>query len=220
VRGTKIDMKHKAFTNIIAHSTRVPEKTVSMFARNLKSAGLLTSGARGVNAPEMTVLDLTRMATALCATDRPSDAVEMLNRYRVARSTKSATIQAGKRDVEIPKGTDLEDLLSNLLDLPFSHLRKLNLCLFIHWNRLEAELLIGDTLIIFKAKLTDDEEDSQARGSFPGISTTRSLGSHELIEMALPFYLEKQDGTTWEDMTASGTAAKVAERHIFGVKDE
>jgi hypothetical protein len=39
--------------------------------------------------------------------------------------------------------------------------------------------------------------------------------------MALPFGLEQSEGATWEEMTAEeGRAAKVAARHIFGVKDE
>jgi len=214
-------MKHKAFTNIIAHSCRVPDKTVELFSRNLKEAGLLTSGARGVNAPEMTVLDLTRMIIAICGTDRPSDAVEVSNRYRVARSTKAETITIGQGKIEIPEGEELEDLLSNFLDLPFLALKALDLCLFIHWNRLEAEMLICDARITFKVALTDDERDGQWLGSFKGISTRRGLGSHELTQMSLPFYLEKEDGTTWEQMTAEkGGAAKVAARHIFGVKDE
>lgn len=213
-------MKHKAFTEIVAHSTRVPEKTVAMFGRNLKSAGLLTSGARGVNAPEMTVLDLTRMVIALCATDRPSDAVEMSNRYRSSRSANAATIKIAEREIEIPEGEELEGLLSNLLGLPFLALEKLNLCLFIHWNRLEAELLIQDARIVFKVDLTDEEKEAQFCGSFSGISTRRGLDTHELSEMAIAFYLEKEEGATWEEMRDTGNAAKVAARRIFGVKDE
>lgn len=207
-------MKHKAFTEIVAHTTRVPEKTVAMFGRNLKSAGLLTTGARGVNAPEMTVLDLTRILIALCATDRPADAVEATNRYRAARSANAVTIKIGDKEIEIPEGEELDDLLSNLLGLPFLALKMLNLCLFIYWNRLEAELLIEDARIVFKVDLTDEEKEAQRRGSFTGISTRRGLDSHELEEMSLPFYLEKEDGTTWEEMEATGSAAKVAARHI------
>jgi hypothetical protein len=208
-------MKHKAFTNIIAHSCRVPGKTVVLFARNLKEAGLLTTGARGVNAPEMTVLDLTRMVIALCATDRPSDAVEMSNRYRVARSIEAATITVGDRKIAIPAGEELEDFLSAMLGLPHLVLTDLGLGLFIHWNRLSAEVWICEAKITFKVELTKEETENQRYGTFAGITTTRGLASQELTEMAVPFYLEKEDGTTWEEMIASGTVSKVAARHIF-----
>ncbi len=214
-------MKHKAFTEIVANTTRVPEGTVAMFGRNLKSAGLLTTGARGVNAPEMTVLDLTRMLIALCATDRPADAVEVTNRYRVARCVKGCKIEVEGDEVgTVEEGDTLEEVLSGTLDLPFLVLSVLKPCFFIHWNRLEAELLIQDARIIFRVDLTDEEKEAQFRGSFSGISTRRGLDTHELSEMAVAFYLEKEEGTTWEEMKKTGSAAKVAARHIFGVKDE
>lgn len=214
-------MKHKAFTEIVAHTTRVPEGTVAMFGRNLKSAGLLTTGARGVNAPEMTVLDLTRILIALCATDRPADAVEATNRYRVARCVKGAKVEVQGEEIgTVEAGETLEEVLSGILDLPFIILRMLNPCFFIHWNRLEAELLIQDARIVFRVDLTDEEKEAQFCGSFSGISTRRGLDTHELSEMAIAFYLEKEEGTTWEEMKETGSAAKVAARHIFGVKDE
>ena len=214
-------MKHKAFTEIVAHTTRVPEGTVAMFGRNLKSAGLLTTGARGVNAPEMTVLDLTRMLIALCATDRPADAVEATNRYRLARCVKGGKIEIEGEEVGTVEEDDtLEEVLSGILGLPFIVLRMLNPCFFIHWNRLESELLIQDTRIVFRADLTEEEKETQFGGSFAGISTRRGLDTHELSEMAVPFYIEKEEGTTWEEMKETGSAAKVAARHIFGVKDE
>lgn len=208
-------MKHKAFTNIIAHSTRVPEKTVAMFARNLKSAGLLTTGARGVNAPEMTMLDFTRMLITVCATDRPGDAADMCNRYHGAVSDKAAMITIGDTEIEILEGTELEDLVSSMLALPHRALQSLGLYLFIHWNRYTAEVAICEAKITFKIKLTDEQIASYGANS-GGITTTRGLASHELEEMAFPFVLEKEDGTNWEDMVSSGNAAMVASRHIFG----
>jgi hypothetical protein len=208
-------MKHKAFTEIVAHSCRVPQKTVALFARNLKEAGLLTSGARGVNAPEMTVLDLTRMVISLCATDRPSEATGLTNRYCIAECPEDVTITLGDGEVNFKKGWTLEDILSGVLMVDAITLMRLHPELTINWNNRTATLCLNGHNIHFKAAdLSTDEDDGR------GIITTRGIGGTDFAEMALPFYLEREDGTSWEEMTASGTAAKVASRHIFGVKDE
>lgn len=211
-------MKHHAFVEIVSQATAVPEKTVAIFARNLKSAGLLTSGARGVNAPEMTLLDLTRMVIALCATDRPSDAVEATNRYRTARCTNATVIKIANREIQVPVGEQLEDLLSNLLAIPFAPFVNMSLHLFIHWNRLEAELLIFGNRIIFGVSKTAAETDAQSMGSFRGISTRRGLGSDELEQMVAPFFLEGVGGKTWEEIANDGNVAEVFAQYAFGLK--
>ncbi len=47
-----------------------------MHARELRKAGLLTTGARGVNAPHMTTIDAARLLIALLTTDKPSQAAQ------------------------------------------------------------------------------------------------------------------------------------------------
>lgn len=220
VRVTHNTMKHKAFTEIVAKSCNIPQKTVALFARNLKEAGLLTTGARGVNAPEMTLLDLTRMVITLCATDRPAEAVEMSNRYRIARNSEAAQFTVGEKVIDVPAGEELEDFLSAMMDMPHLSFKYLDLHLFIHWNRLAAEVWIREAKILFTVDLTDEEKEKQTFGSFKGIRTTRGLAAHELSEMSLPFRLEEEDGTAWEQMVENGSAAEVASRHIFGVKGE
>lgn len=212
-------MKHQAFTEIVAKATGVPEKTVAIFARNLKSASLLTSGARGVNAPEMTLLDLTRMLIALCATDRPSDAVDAVNLYRTARCVNVTSIKIGKAEIEIPLGAELEELLSNLLAFPFVPLVNMNLHLFIYSNRLEAELLIDGNSIAFAANENAIDKEAKPQSNFRGISTRRGIGADEIEEMTLPFILERADGRTWEEIFETGSAAKVFARHALGAKD-
>lgn len=69
-------MKSAAFTDAMAHAFDVPHKTMVTYTRFLKEAGLLTTGARGVNAPDMTQLDAARVTIALLATDTPGQAVE------------------------------------------------------------------------------------------------------------------------------------------------
>lgn len=207
-------MKHKAFTEIVAHSCRVPQKTVALFARNLKEAGLLTSGARGVNAPEMTVLDLTRMVISLCATDRPSEATGLTNRYCIAECPEDVSIDVQGEEIDIPAGETLEGVLSGILLAPTIMLALLHPELTINWNTRTATLHLNGQAITFKAvDLSTDENDGR------GIITTRGVGGTDFLEMALPFYLEQEDGTTWESMVSEGRAQAVTSKHVFSVKE-
>lgn len=225
-------MKHKAFTEIVAHSTEVPEKTVALFARTLKSAGLLTSGARGVNAPEMTPMDLARLLIALCATDRPKDAVEEVNWYRnlpcaeggkvTMQKYKNGQPTEERRDLfEVKKGDRLEDIMAGVFGCPPLYLAVIGMHFDAMVSRRRAAFAVGDSQLHF----CDPDllnEYGIISDSPRGIDVHRSLGNDALTEMALPFGLEAAERATWEEMTADGGrgAAKAASRHIFGVKDE
>lgn len=74
-------MKLGRFINLLSAAYGVDEKTVKLFCRNLREAGLMTSGARGRNAPDMTPTDLAVVTIALLATDAPSRAVEEFNHF-------------------------------------------------------------------------------------------------------------------------------------------
>ncbi|MBI6630703.1 hypothetical protein [Pontibaca salina] len=74
-------MKAAAFDKLIAQAYSVPLNSVTVHARNLKESGLLTTGARGTNAPDMKPLDAARMTIVLLSTDRPARAVESLSAY-------------------------------------------------------------------------------------------------------------------------------------------
>ena len=69
------------FTRRFAKITGLPEGSVVKFSRELRDGGLLTTGARGVNAPEMTFLDAARMLVAVLATDRPSRAAKVVRDF-------------------------------------------------------------------------------------------------------------------------------------------
>lgn len=229
--GIRKDMKHKAFTEIVAGSTQVPEKTVAVYIRFLKAAGLLTSGARGVNAPEMTTRDLARILIALCSTDRPSDAVEAVNWYRELHCTEGCTITMGKvkdgivTDERIDLFTvDAGDSLEAIMEGVFGAPPIITTRLGMHFEIIEpnrvAILTLGDSVLRF-TNPEYLEERGKDGGLSRGLKTARSLTDHALKEMAIPFGLEQSEGATWEEITADEErAAKVAARHIFGVKDK
>lgn len=207
-------MKHKAFTEIIADQCRVPEKTVALYVRNLKEAGLLTSGARGVNAPDMTVLDLTRMIIALCATDRPSEAVEMVKLYRTAESNaaSSGSFEVSGKQIDVPEGTTIESFVESMLSLPWEHLLFSDLEIRVYENRFLIELQIfGSTLWFFVPEI-DLQKKANQEG---GIVTTRGISRREIHNMALPFFIERADGTAWENVLSEGRAAAAVSKYVF-----
>lgn len=75
-------MQSGPFITFIATTLAVDPATVGVFVRELRKAGLLTTGARGVNAPHMLPRDAARLLIALMATDRPSEAVASVARWR------------------------------------------------------------------------------------------------------------------------------------------
>jgi hypothetical protein len=74
-------MKSSSFIDAMAHVFNVPHKTMVTYTRFLKEAGLLTTGARGVNAPHMTPMDAARVTIAVLACDAPGQAVERVKRF-------------------------------------------------------------------------------------------------------------------------------------------
>lgn len=68
-------MKQAQFITLMSESLGVEEKTIRMIVRNLREAGLFTTGARGVNAPDITSLDAVRVVIAVVASPSPSRAV-------------------------------------------------------------------------------------------------------------------------------------------------
>lgn len=69
-------MKQAQFITLMSESLGVEEKTIRMIVRNLREAGLFTTGARGVNAPDITPLDAVRVVISVVASPSPSRAVQ------------------------------------------------------------------------------------------------------------------------------------------------
>ena len=74
------NMKSAAFNTMLSKALTTPEATVITFARRLKEAGLLTTGARGRHAPEMTPMDAARVTIAILTSDGPVHCVERVRR--------------------------------------------------------------------------------------------------------------------------------------------
>ena len=68
-------MKQAQFITLMSESLGVEEKTIRLIVRTLREAGLFTTGARGVNAPDITPLDAVRVVIAVVASPSPGRAV-------------------------------------------------------------------------------------------------------------------------------------------------
>ena len=64
-------MKAKHVIRVMMQVFQAEEQSVKVAMRDLRKAGLLTTGARGVNAPDMTTHDLARVALAFIAHEKP-----------------------------------------------------------------------------------------------------------------------------------------------------
>lgn len=104
----------------------MPESTATDYARRLKEAKLLSTGARGVNAPEMTPMDAARFLLAVLTTPSPAQCVERVKRFGQLEY-KPQPRQSGLRWKELIspsevlpelKGKNLEGVIAFLISLP------------------------------------------------------------------------------------------------------
>lgn len=120
-------MKSAAFIKMMSEILLSPPNRVTDFARHLKEGGLLSTGARGVNAPEMTPLDAARLLLALLTADSAANCVERVRRFgQIKYSPDFGKGRVGQETIQpdefnsIFQGETLEDVLANILALPSS----------------------------------------------------------------------------------------------------
>lgn len=118
-------MKSAAFIKLMAQSLTMPESTATDYARRLKEAGLLSTGARGVNAPEMTPLDAARFLLAVLTTPSPAQCVERVQRFgQIKYSPNFRKRYQGYQTIQpeefgtLFQGETLEQVLASLFGLP------------------------------------------------------------------------------------------------------
>lgn len=176
-------MKSAAFNNLIASALSTPEKTVIVYARFLREAGMLTTGARGRNAPEMTPLDAARLTLAILTTDSPTQCVERVKRFgQIKYSPDFKKIFRGYETIQpdqfttMFEGETLEDVLAYMFGLPAKigieasftwfdenpfHLRVFDfevLAELFRW-KWEGKEVIGERVVPFKGKVWERTDD-------------------------------------------------------------
>ncbi len=197
-------MKSAAFIDAMAHVFNVPHKTMITYTRFLKEAGLLTTGARGVNAPHMTSLDAARVTIALLSSDSPGQAAERVKRFGAIPFCPSFEkswpwyqnigLDGFKAIFE---GETLEEVLAFLFDrvealgvegaaIWFSehvfHLRINDfkvLAELVRWKT-ENKKPVGEIVVPFRGDPFDNARHSTIKGH---ISTTREILSLKFFEV-------------------------------------
>lgn len=108
-------MKIGPFISVVASVYYQEEKTVTLLARYLKESGQLTSGARGVNAPEMSPRDLAVITIGLLISSKAKTAAEMFSYFANMQLFSDFQHDAIKSRLPDPDHT-LLDLMSVLCD--------------------------------------------------------------------------------------------------------
>ncbi len=182
-------MKIGPFIDHIADVYRVNKKTVAVFARFLREAGLLTSGGRGCHAPHMQPIDAARMTIALLATDKPARAVERVQQF--AGLTALPEGEGYSPALGIVEGATLEIVLTNLFSAEFS-LSLLDRFVSLSVNESERTAFIEffhdvaslkGGIVFFKGPLASEKEINQRVEEGRGIRLTRQITSADLYDI-------------------------------------
>ena len=206
-------MKSAAFNTMLSEALTIPEATVITFARRLKEAGILTTGARGRHAPEMTPMDAARMTSAILTSDGPVHCVERVRRFgqiKFSPSFKKAyrgyeAIQQDRFET-LFKGETLEEVLAYMFGLPATigieescnwfdhhvfHLRVFDfdvLAELFQW-KMEGGEIVGELVVPFKGQIADGDFAPIAGG----VRTERSISGISFLSIGIALLQNDQD---------------------------
>lgn len=217
-------MKSAAFNTMLSKALTTPEATVITFARRLKEAGMLTTGARGRNAPEMTPMDAARVTIAILTSDGPVHCVERVRRFgQIKYSPKFKKNFRGYETIQpdqfasLFEGETLEEVLAYMFGLPATvgieesckwfcknvfHLRVFDfevLAELYQWT-MEGKDVIGELVVPFKGESMVRAADGfrHVEGFTPikgGVCTERSISGMSFLSIGLGLITDDQDET-------------------------
>lgn len=198
---------------MIARALLIPEASVINFARRLKEAGLLTTGARGRNAPEMTPMDAARVTLAILTTDSPLHCIERVRRFgQIKYSPNFKKIYRGYETIKpddfarLFQGETLEEVLAYMFGLPASagieksaewftqnvfHLRVFDfdvLAELFQW-KMDGREVVGELVVPFKGD-PHSEAFSVITG---GVRTERSISGQQFLTIGIGLLSVDQD---------------------------
>lgn len=190
---------------------------MTLYARLLKEAGLITSGIRGVNAPHMHPRDAVRLTIALLATGTAAHAVRLYHRFAsmtflVNRSNGPHPDCFGVQDEATLEAVLLQMFTADMFpengEGPFEFAPYLEIQENQRIAKIEHSPLSDGKLgtsqpaatIRFGTRNRSDEMAIEDRRAHGGILVSRGLSSACLFQCALPFYLERQNKIAWETM--------------------
>jgi hypothetical protein len=215
-------MKSSAFIKIVADAYRVEEKTVTLYARLMREAGLLTTGSRGINAPHMHPRDAVRLTIALLATSTAAHAVHMYHRF--ADMTVQLDRSKGPHPISLGavEGSTLESVLLHMFTAdmfpenvegggpfecaPYLELQEnQRIATIEHSALVDGKYVYGERQrpgLFFATRDRSEDVALDDRRAHGGIFTSRGVAPIALNQCALPFYLEWRSKVSWETMQA------------------
>lgn len=215
-----MSMKSASFNQMIAYALTTPLSAVTDYSRRLKEAGLLSTGARGRHAPEMTALDAARLMLAILTTSSPAQCVDRVRRFGPLPYSPGfrliyqwcETVQEDEFR-QLFKSATLEDVLAEIFNLPARlgieaacswynrHAFGLRVSDFdvlaelVKWE-MQGGAVTGERLIPFKGKTLIKSEDGKLRhieGFSPipgGVRTQRSVTPVGLSKIAISLWAD------------------------------
>lgn len=111
-----------SFITLLSKTYGLHEPSVAAVARAMREAGWLTTGARGVNAPEMTHVDAARLTLALLSGEPPGKVVEEFEFLRTLEATDPPPATGFLAGSGLDQAHCLEDALIWVFSFPFETL--------------------------------------------------------------------------------------------------
>lgn len=109
-------MKLAQFLTLMSRMLGAEEKTIRMIVRYLREAGLFTTGARGVNAPNITALDAARVFIAHMASPSPSKAVKDVQYFGALKPDLRATHTDFTFELGLDPNQSFEQVIVDILE--------------------------------------------------------------------------------------------------------
>lgn len=216
------DMKSAAFNTMLSKALTTPEATVITYARRLKEAGMLTTGARGRHAPEMTPMDAARVTIAILTSDGPVHCVERVRLFgQIKYSPNFKRIYRWHETIQpdhftsLFEGETLEEVLAYMFGLPATlgiekacewfaqnvfDLRIFDfdvLAELVQW-KMEGEEVVGELAVPFKGDVMLRTADGfrHVEGFTPikgGVRTERSTSGRSFLSIGLGLLSDDQE---------------------------
>lgn len=112
-------MRIGPLVTLLSTTYGLPEASVTLVARAMREAGWISTGARGVNAPEMNTRDVARLTLALLSGEPASKVVA---EFEILRSLQTKTVFSKEGFVPqsaLPQAHTFEDLITALFTASF-----------------------------------------------------------------------------------------------------
>ncbi len=167
----------------------------------------MTTGGRGT-APQMTPRDAATIIVAMLSTDSPAQAVERLLRFRDLPYRPDLSTGDAPAPFHVKAGTTIHNALTQLFssnledDDGFASAPYVVIDENARRARIEHQ---GGEMIFMDIERSDATKEAD-RSELFGIRRSRGLASADLMKLWIPFYLERSEGKTWEEIAKGSDA--------------